>query len=364
MRKITPLLIALLLSAPGIAQDSFFVHTATAPTISSDLTWIDHPDLNDNPDADIVISHSWNPPGSAGVYNTNNSGLFYGVGQGQWGIYNENGSAMIEGSSYNVYIGNGTDVYVHIADLANQGTDDSYSVLNHPDINNNPDAIITLTTYYNPSSLRNDKSYGLWYDDGDNRWIIYAEDLDAIPLDSAFFVSIEGTTTTSAKHVATAGNISGNYTVISHPLLDGDPEARFVFTHNWGASGDATNVIVDEVMGAWYTGSNWAIYTEDLSDFPVNAQFNLMIYDAVLSVDDTVVEGLTYAPNPTQDIVTFSASTPIEQVEIFNVLGQKVMTLEGTNNSLQADISGLNVGQYFAKVQSGVSIQTVQLIRN
>ena len=86
MRKITPLLIALLLSAPGIAQDSFFVHTATAPTISSDLTWIDHPDLNDNPDADIVISHSWNPPGSAGVYNTNNSGLFYGVGQGQRGI--------------------------------------------------------------------------------------------------------------------------------------------------------------------------------------------------------------------------------------------------------------------------------------
>ncbi|MEP2935894.1 MAG: T9SS type A sorting domain-containing protein [Gilvibacter sp.] len=363
MRIIILNLCALLFSVSSLAQDQFFVHDATAATISADASFIDHPDLNGNPGAQIVVSHNWNPSGATGVYNDKNTGVFYSVGQAMWSVYNEDASAMIEDSSYNVYIGDGSDVFLHIADAGAVGSLASYSVLDHPDINGNPNAIIILTTYYNPNSVRNNETYGLWYDDVAGRWNIYSESLNDIPLDSAFFVGIQGTSVASAIHVANAGNISGNWTSITHPLLDGDPDARFVMTHNWGTSGSASNVILDQIIGAWYTGTNWAIYNEDLAAMPEDVEFNLMIYDAALSTPDEFVAGLSYYPNPTNGIVTISSDSKINQVTVTNILGQQVLTAKGLSNSLDLDLSNQQSGIYFAQVDADTGSQTIKLIR-
>ena len=346
-----------------IAQDAMFVHTATAGTITVDLSLIDHPDLNGNPNAKLLVSHNWNPGGTGGVYNDFTTGVYYSAGDSKWGVYNESGANMVEDSSYNVYIAQGSEVFLHIADLANQGSFASYSVLNHPDLNNNPNANIILTTYYNPNSLRNDHNYGVWYDDIDGRWNIYTEGGADIPLDSAFFVGISGGLGVSAKHQATAGNISGNYTVIDHPLLNGDPNARFTFTHNWGTSGNTSNVIVDNTMGVWYTGSNWSIYTEDLSAMPENAEFDLFIFDPTLGVTDTILEKLEAYPNPVASKLTIEASDMINQIEIFNILGQQVLILEGSSNKMNIDVSSLTAGTYIARVTSGNSSKTIKLIK-
>ena len=363
MRTIILYLITLLFSVSSLAQDQFFVHTATAATISADASYIDHPDLNGNPGAQILVAHNWNPPGSGGVYNEFKTGVFYSGSEAKWGVYNEAGTAMIENSSYNVYIGDGTDVFLHIADAAAVGSLASYSVLDHPSLNNNPTALITLTTYFNPNGVRNDEVYGVWYDDASFRWIIYAESLSDIPLDSAFFVGIEGSHTASAKHVATAGNISGNYTVITHPLLDGDPDARFVYTHNWGISGTSANVIHDFKTGAWYTGTNWAIYNEDLSAMSVDVEFDLKIYDAALAAPDEIIEGLSFYPNPTHDIVTISSVSEITKVTVHNLLGQEVMTKLGDSNTLQLNLSNQQSGIYFARVEAEGGVQTIKLIK-
>jgi len=346
-----------------IAQDAMFVHTATAGTISADLSLIDHPDLNGNPNAKLLVSHNWNPGGTGGVYNDFTTGVYYSAGDSKWGVYNESGAAMVEDSSYNVYIAQGSEVFLHIADLANQGTSPGYSVINHPDLNGNPNANIILTTYFNPNGLRNDHNYGVWYDGGTMRWIIYSEDFADIPLDSAFFVGIAGGLGVSAKHQATAGNISGNYTVIDHPILNGDPNARFTFTHNWGTSGDPSNVVIDNTMGVWYTGSNWSIYTEDSTAMPENAEFDLFIFDPSLGISDNELENVAVYPNPVVSQLNIEVSEVINQVDIFNILGQVVLTIEGNSNKMNIDVSSLTAGTYMARVTSGNASKTIKLIK-
>ena len=98
MKFIFTFLLSLSLSI-AMAQNTMFVHTATAGNISADLSYIDHPDLNGNPSAQLVVSHVWNPPGSSGVYNTHRTGLYYDSIEGKWGVYNEDASSCAVGCS-------------------------------------------------------------------------------------------------------------------------------------------------------------------------------------------------------------------------------------------------------------------------
>lgn len=361
MKTIFTLLVSLCITA--VTAQNMFVHTATAGNISADASFIDHPDLNGDPDAKILVTHNWNPPGSAGVYNDNNTGVFYSNSQSKWGVYNENGSAMTLGSAYNVYIGDG-DVVLHIADLANQATNPVYSVINHPDLNGNPNAKIVLTTYFNPNGLRNDHTYAVWYNDTTDRWNIFPEDLAMLPLDTAFFMGVpDGTNTAVTSHRAEAGNITGNYTVIDHNILNGNPNAMFVYTHNWGISGGSGNVVNDHVTGAWYTGSNWAIYNEDLAAMPENAEFDLMIFDPTLGVDDSTIQGLTYFPNPVNEKITFDAISQIDQVLIFDILGRQVLEQNGSGTQMTVDLSALMAGNYIAQVRSENSVTGIKIVK-
>lgn len=349
----------LLFSMTFFAQDIMFVHTATAGNISADLTIIDHPSLNGNPSAELVVSHVWNPPGSPGIYNEHRTGLYYDGSN--WGVYNEDSTNIVEGSSYFIYLQEGSNMYVHVADAGNQGSDPSYTVLNHPDINGNPKANVVVTTYYNPNSSRNDVTYGTWYDGA--FWNLFTEDASPIEFGDAFMVAIGGGVSQAYRHVASAATISGNYTIIDHPVLNGNPDAKLVFMHNWGESGQPSNVIVDKILGAWYTGTNWSIYTEDGSNFPENSEYDLFIFDDGLGTNDNTLQQVTMFPNPAKNSVTINTENEITKIEIFNILGQTVKVIEGNSNKMTIDISSLNSGTYMAKVTSGTATKTVKLIK-
>lgn len=359
MKKFT-LLILCMIFGFAYGQDPLFVHTATASNISANVTYLDHPDLNGNPNARIIVNHNWNPPGSTGVYNDNVTGVWYDGAN--WTIYNENVSLMIEGSSYNIYIAQGSEAFTHVATAANQGTLPSYSILDHPDLNGFPNALPFMSNYYNPNNVYNTLNTGFWYD-GSN-WNIYTEGGADIPLDAAFFIAVNGENVQTMKHIATVANSTSNWTNLDHPLLNGNPDAIFVFDHNWGTSGDPENVIVDNVLGAWYTGSNWAIYSEDgTTPIPENAAFNVMIYDPSLGITDNSLEKVVAYPNPVTTQLTIETINEISSIEIYNILGQKVMTVEGYSNKMNLDVSNLNSGTYLAKIISDNTSKTIKIIK-
>jgi hypothetical protein len=167
--------------------------------------------------------------------------------------------------------------FIHVATAGNSAAHVTY--LDHYLTNDNPDAIVfvskSLGTY-------NDHSIGVYYDHGEDRWAIFNQDLAAMPFDAVFNILIPDSGTNVFVHEATAGNISGNYTLITHPLLDSNPDALVFVTQNWNPSG-VGGTYNDQNIGVWYsnTADKWAIFNQDtISSMPVGASFNVLVLDA------------------------------------------------------------------------------------
>lgn len=85
----------------------------------------------------------------------------------------------------------------------------------------------------------------------------------------------------------------------------------------------------------------------------------------VLSVTDSIISSqeVNYFPNPAKDIVTFSSKNIIENITIFNLLGQEVLSKQVNSEDLSIDISNLSSGTYIAKLKNNGKIQTVKLVK-
>jgi hypothetical protein len=77
-------------------------------------------------------------------------------------------------------------------------------------------------------------------------------------------------------HVATAANISGNLTIIDHPLTNGHPNAIVLVTPNYNP-GHVGGTYDNHPIGVYYNGSQWTIFYQDLAAMPVGAAFNVIV---------------------------------------------------------------------------------------
>lgn len=347
----------------SLAQDKIYVHTATAANTTAQITYIDHPDLNGNPNAPIVYVNSFNPNIGDGVYNNNVSGLWYNGGN--WAIYNEDLTDMVEGASFNIYIASDpSDVITHVATSAN--TAGQITIINNPMLNGlNPGPFMAFSHYYNPNSIYNSGNYGQYYDEDNRR--LYDEGLTSVPHGAAFKILINGGIGSERlQHISEASNIISNWTIIDSPFLNGNPNATFVMSHYWGVGGPLTQVYLNKTLSVWYDGSNWAIYTEDKSNFPENVAFDIIIapQDTTAGVNDQqLATTISMFPNPAKDIVNFTALESIENITVFNMLGQQVLSLNESANKVQLDISSFATGAYLAKVKTNEASQILRLIK-
>lgn len=69
-----------------------------------------------------------------------------------------------------------------------------------------------------------------------------------------------------------------------------------------------------------------------------------------LSVDDNRIDGFNFYPNPAQDRINLDAQQSIEQVTIFNMLGQQVLNQKVGVANTQLDVSNLASGNYIMQV--------------
>lgn len=79
---------------------------------------------------------------------------------------------------------------------------------------------------------------------------------------------------------------------------------------------------------------------------------------------EPTIEGLTIYPNPTNTgkIYITTKSSLDKKVEIFNVLGKKV--LESVTTSKEVNVSQLEAGVYIIKIKEGDASATRKLIIN
>ncbi|WP_418509715.1 T9SS type A sorting domain-containing protein [Corallibacter sp.] len=101
------------------------------------------------------------------------------------------------------------------------------------------------------------------------------------------------------------------------------------------------------------------------SDGSVNREgWEATVGCAPLSLDDFGLTGFTYFPNPVNNTLSLRGVKEIQNVAVYNMLGQEVLRTAPNAIDHDLDMSGLQTGAYFVKVSIGNSTKTVRIIKN
>ncbi len=155
---------------PGQMHEDSYIATATGSAYN--FFYLDHPQLNGNPNARILVT----PLAVGGVATDLNYGVWYNSWTGRWSIYNESGAAMVDGRRFLVAFG-GERSFIHTSTSTNASG--NLTRLDDPRLNDNPYAAVFVTHNWNPPGVGgnyHDHATGVWYDNGTRRWTIYNED--------------------------------------------------------------------------------------------------------------------------------------------------------------------------------------------
>jgi hypothetical protein len=134
-------------------------------------------------------------------------------------------------------------------------------------------------------------------------------------------------------------------------------------------------------LGSTVTGS-WQSIEIDMSlyTFDLSGVFQLLIDPAgpntmyvanfyfskgnTLSIEENELIQFNAYPNPTENGWNIkSMNEAINSIQVYDILGKVVLTMNPNTNEAQIDASGLNTGLYFAKVNSAVGSKTIKLIK-
>ncbi|WP_299335587.1 T9SS type A sorting domain-containing protein [uncultured Psychroserpens sp.] len=92
--------------------------------------------------------------------------------------------------------------------------------------------------------------------------------------------------------------------------------------------------------------------------------FNICAWSpTTLGVDDNTFEGFTYFPNPVKDVLTLDSPRAIDSVEIFNMLGQRIIAVDSQNTIQNIDMSNIQSGAYIVKVSIGDQTKAIRVIK-
>lgn len=81
------------------------------------------------------------------------------------------------------------------------------------------------------------------------------------------------------------------------------------------------------------------------------------------SIDELNELGLEYYPNPVKDYLQISADYQIEELRIFNQMGQMVLFSKTDSDNLSIDLSKLSGGHYFVNVKMGEKKGTFKVLK-
>jgi hypothetical protein len=249
--------------------------------------------------------------------------------------------------------------------------------INDASCNGKPNALVYITHTYD-TTVYDTSTTGVWYNSSTQRWNLYNENRKPMLVHSTFNVFVADSGTGHAFiHTAAAGNSSGNFTQITHPLADGHPNAVIHITHNYSPPAGGTPVYDSIPLGVFYASATgkWCIYHQDnLSPIAANAAYNVLIESATPSAIDEVgvnVTAISAFPNPAGDKVTLRytlANNADVAVKLYDLSGRMVADVYTGRDiagsySLHQDVGGLGAGMYYYVVNAGTqSIRTALAI--
>lgn len=83
----------------------------------------------------------------------------------------------------------------------------------------------------------------------------------------------------------------------------------------------------------------------------------------VLGTADYAIDGFIFHPNPIKEVLQLAAYKEIQNVVIYNVMGQEVLKQDIGSTKAQVNVSNLSAGHYFMKVVSEVQMGIYKVIK-
>jgi len=125
------------------------------------------------------------------------------------------------------------------------------------------------------------------------------------------------------------------------------------YEHFWYQVGKEQDTLSIEQFPVFYPDTTTS-YVLKLTDFKYDVTYDTVIISVVNCKQPTSLKAY---PNPTNDVVNFGFDSPIPkglQIELFNILGQKIKSLNYLQdyqyNTVQLNLSTLATGLYFYRV--------------
>ncbi|OUS00711.1 hypothetical protein A9Q86_08090 [Flavobacteriales bacterium 33_180_T64] len=96
----------------------------------------------------------------------------------------------------------------------------------------------------------------------------------------------------------------------------------------------------------------------------IKGDFNICAWSpSTLGLEDNTFNGFSYYPNPVKNVLSLESPRAIDNIEVFNVLGQRVITLDSQNTIQNIDMSNLESGMYLVKVSIENQVKTIRVIK-
>lgn len=93
--------------------------------------------------------------------------------------------------------------------------------------------------------------------------------------------------------------------------------------------------------------------------------FSVSVYDGdTLGLSELEFASIKVYPNPTVDNINIGSSTSIDQIFVYNILGQEVINKSINSNNFNINISKFNKGAYFVKVVKDSESKVFKIIKN
>ncbi len=123
--------------------------------------------------------------------------------------------------------------------------------------------------------------------------------------------------------------------------------------------------------------TEWTTFEFDLSEYEgqnIRVGINYVASDTfVLQMDEFIVEGILglseneisdfeYYYNSFNDMLNMSSSEKLSSIQIFNILGQKIIEEDINNYNHQINLGNLSTSVYFVNVESNYGIKTFKLM--
>lgn len=276
--------------ASSVAAQTVFTHVADGSNTLGSNTLLNHPSINNDPNARIIISRLYNDDGGAsGVFNEHFVGIRYSSSTGRWVIENTDLETLPLGVVFRILVVNPTETFF-VHELASDATS---TRLNHPSLEGNPDARIFLTRNASPGGAgpfqRADVGLRVFWNG--SWWTLTFHDSNGVattlPAGTSFNVYVPPPGAATVVHVTDNSNLSqGNtFSTIDLPAANGVPFAA-VFATKLTPSGPHVSMVPP--LGVRYDGSSnrWAIYPEnDLASLAENMYFHVLAVSGVIFSD-------------------------------------------------------------------------------